>query len=135
MIMDTKNDTTTPKSDERAATSALSASPGYQLFRLVCLFPLFCLTCKNWDETFGEWDSRNFGDRRTRKAQRKGMLYAAKVRARDKARIEELEKALDDISRRCPTMGSTGEYREGQLHALQFCKERAIEVLSDNSKD
>lgn len=34
-------------------------------------------------------------------------------------------KALEVITRRVPIMGSTSDYREGQLHALEACSEVA----------
>lgn len=40
-----------------------------------------------------------------------------------------LATALADISRRQPIMGSTGEYRRGQLHALEACRTVADAAL------
>lgn len=44
-------------------------------------------------------------------------------------RIEELEKALDSISRHHPIMGSKGDYRQGQFDVLESVKNIAKEAL------
>lgn len=44
--------------------------------------------------------------------------------------VEKLRAALEAITRRVPIMASTGDYREGQLHALEACSEVAREVLA-----
>jgi len=41
-----------------------------------------------------------------------------------------LRVALEAISRRGPIMGSTGEYRRGQLDALEACRKIALAALS-----
>lgn len=47
-----------------------------------------------------------------------------------KAELERLREALRAITRRVPIMGSTGDYRDGQLHALEACATVAREALS-----
>jgi len=54
------------------------------------------------------------------------------------ARVKELEPreaklraALEKIMRFGPIMGSTGDYREGQLHALEVCSECAKAALAE----
>jgi chromosome segregation ATPase len=46
------------------------------------------------------------------------------------ARAEAAEAALRAITRRVPIMGSTGDYRLGQLHALEACAEVARAALA-----
>ena len=45
------------------------------------------------------------------------------------AQTEALAAALEAISRRHPIMGSVDEYRRGQLHALEACREVARAAL------
>lgn len=44
--------------------------------------------------------------------------------------IKEFRKALEAITRRVPIMTSTGDYREGQLHALEACSHVARAALA-----
>ena len=50
-------------------------------------------------------------------------LYAERNALREQN--AKLAKALKAITRRVPIMGSTGEYRRGQLDALEACREVA----------
>jgi len=43
-----------------------------------------------------------------------------------------LRAALEAITRRAPIMGSTGPYREGQLDALEACREIASAALEES---
>ncbi len=43
---------------------------------------------------------------------------------------DELLAALEAIKRRVPIMGSKGDYREGQLHALEACSEVANAAIA-----
>jgi len=46
------------------------------------------------------------------------------------AQRDELLAALEAIKRRVPIMGSKGDYREGQLHALEACSEVANAAIA-----
>lgn len=47
--------------------------------------------------------------------------------------IKEFRKALEAITRRVPIMTSTGDYREGQLHALEACSHVARAALQSTT--
>jgi hypothetical protein len=47
------------------------------------------------------------------------------------AALERMRGALEAILRRVPIMGSTGEYRAGQEHALEACRIVAKQALAD----
>jgi hypothetical protein len=47
-----------------------------------------------------------------------------------RALCAELRDVLEGVSNRAPIMGSTGDYREGQLHALEAVREQAAPVLA-----
>lgn len=44
--------------------------------------------------------------------------------------LEGVREALAAITRRVPIMGSTGDYRDGQLHTLKACREVAKQALA-----
>ena len=43
--------------------------------------------------------------------------------------VARLREALEAITRRAPTMGANGEYRDGQLSALEACRKVAQAAL------
>jgi hypothetical protein len=53
--------------------------------------------------------------------------------AATRAELERCREALRAIGQRVPIMGSAGDYRLGQLHALEACSEVASAAL-ENSK-
>lgn len=50
--------------------------------------------------------------------------------ARLRGNHARLLTALEAIARRVPIMASTGDYRDGQLHALQACREVACAAIT-----
>lgn len=51
------------------------------------------------------------------------------------SRLARVTEALNQIARKAPIMGSKDAYRDGQLHALEWCRDVAQEALADAPDD
>lgn len=64
-------------------------------------------------------------------AQKAGHQLTAKMLSDSQAKLSEAREALESIARRCPIMGSVGQYRHGQLDALHAVAEQARKALTN----
>ena len=67
---------------------------------------------------------------RERKIDVDGVRQVLRQIAALTARLAALTEALEAISRRAPIMGSAGDYRKGQEHALEACRAVACAALA-----